>query len=625
MDNFQGHELDHNERVESVLLLHNNTTPIAANATWPYSPLPVTPFDLDGQMQMDTTASPFDWNTWEGSSSVLEGQHSNHMVDLRPTVSLPLRPGYTDEPRESSEAIYRPALENMANNLALARWADIMNTGEDQREAHHRYSVCDFFGKWAFQYKWESQYNSPRIGDHAFQLREVSRPECITVLDLKGDCCDIQGINWQELQASRCEARSIRNHSYIETYHLTSFQKVSALRRGKLELPCEDVNYRFRQLKTRCQPRFYHRYLRSIVAAPTRNSVFYANASKIDCYDPSFDTIRCVADLSKAKQAGLLPVGISALAAENEVLVVGECDGEYALKRLDSENNGTFTTGNTSKQILNPNMRMVNHIHTFLDRRSGLPQAVFSSNDSVVRVLDCHTNSFVQEHRTKWAVNCSTTSPDSRLRLFVGDNNQPMVIEAESGKKVTHLRAHSDYGFACDWAPDGIHMATGHEDGVVAVWDARFWDRPYRMFETEIGGARSLRFSPLGGGRRALLVAEPADIVSVVDAVTFESRQRFDFFGEIGGVAFSPDGGSFFVANTDDVFGGIMEFERTGCRYGSGVMRQERLVGSGKNAEKMLVETYNDWTCEDALDDEDRISLESRRRYRSWNSEREMI
>jgi WD40 repeat protein len=166
--------------------------------------------------------------------------------------------------------------------------------------------------------------------------------------------------------------------------------------------------------------------------------------------------------------------------------------------------------------------------------------------------------------------NCSATSPDNRLRLVVGDDIESLILDAETGRRVTGLRHHRDYGFACDWSPDGRYMATGNQDGTVQIWDARHWNHPLytempfdKTIGTELGGIRSLHFSPLGGGKPVLLMAEPADVISIVDATTFDTRQRFDFFGEIGGTSFVPDGSAFFVANMDRTFGGLFQFERT--------------------------------------------------------------
>lgn len=109
---------------------------------------------------------------------------------------------------------------------------------------------------------------------------------------------------------------------------------------------------------------------------------------------------------------------------------------------------------------------------------------------------------------------------------------------------------------------------------MVKIWDARKWTnssgvaQPVTTIAAEVAGVRKLKFSPLGSGKRVLLAAEPADIISVIDAQTFTSKQTLSFFGEIGGVDFTNDGQNVFVAICDNMRGGIMEFER--CDSASG-------------------------------------------------------
>jgi DNA-binding beta-propeller fold protein YncE len=66
------------------------------------------------------------------------------------------------------------------------------------------------------------------------------------------------------------------------------------------------------------------------------------------------------------------------------------------------------------------------------------------------------------------------------------------------------------------------------------------------------------------GGQRVLIAAEPADRLTIIDAQTYSSRQVCDFFGEIGGIDFTPDGSNIVVANMDAKVGGLMWYERVG-------------------------------------------------------------
>ena len=300
---------------------------------------------------------------------------------------------------------------------------------------------------------------------------------------------------------------------------------------------------------------------------------------------------------------------ISTMTASDGVLIAGGFGGEYAMMSLSANYDSALTSG----LITNSYNGITNHIHTFKDRRSDSTQAVFSSNDDHIRVLDCNTNTFVKKHKYPFPINCAATSPDGRLRLLVGDQCHPWVVDAESGRRIVRLHNHRDYGFACAWAEDGVHIATGNQDGIVQVWDARNFGHPLRIIGTTMGGVRSMRFSPVGSGKRVLLMAEPADIISVVDAVSFDSTQRFDFFGEVGGISFVPDGGSFFVANTDVNFGGLLEFERVGFGERYGIPGQEAYNSDERDPGR----TDHDWRPDAELDDDDRASrTEAHRRRR---------
>lgn len=455
----------------------------------------------------------------------------------------------------------------------------VLNPVPDFIDTHDHYEtnmkVIEFFEVWRGRYAKGQRF--PPIGEEAMLL-ELNRKNVksqISISDLDGEHCDLQGIDWFELGARRDEARSIRNMSYHNYRNISPNGENYGLAQGShfrqdtgqaRTLPSCDDSFRFTRYMTRYKASLGQFQLRHLMAAPSRNAIFYATPHGVVCVDSTLNTEQYVMNLTR-RSPGCSddhPRRISTLAAANGVLAIGGYNGEYAIKSLYSANDGSHACGALSQDINS----ITNHVHTFPDRRSGLPQAVFCNNDEKIRVLDCHSNTIIREHKIDWPVNCSATSPDGRLRLVVGDDTKPWIVDAETGRLVIALHPHRDYGFACDWSPDGRYMVTGNQDGQVMLWDARRWEQPlfHKSINTEIGGVRSLHFSPLGEGRPVLLMAEPADVISVVDAVTFDTRQRFDFFGEIGGTGFVPDGSAFYVANMDKLFGGIFEFERTGWK-----------------------------------------------------------
>jgi WD40 repeat protein len=138
------------------------------------------------------------------------------------------------------------------------------------------------------------------------------------------------------------------------------------------------------------------------------------------------------------------------------------------------------------------------------------------------------------------------------------------------------LSGHRDYGFACDWADDGWTIATAFQDKTVKIWDARrFTDSagnaaPVCTIRSEMAGARSLRFSPIGSGKRVLVAAEEADFINIIDAQTFRSKQTIDVFGELGGISFENGGQDLMVLCCDRARGGILQLER--CNQGGDFM-----------------------------------------------------
>jgi WD40 repeat protein len=231
------------------------------------------------------------------------------------------------------------------------------------------------------------------------------------------------------------------------------------------------------------------------------------------------------------------------------------------------------------------------------NRHSNTPNAVFASNDCHVRVLNCGEGlRFISEHEYDWPVNCSVTSPDLRLRAVVGDHTDVVISDAERGKTEFVLPGHRDFGFAVAWSDDGYTIATGNQDKTVRIFDARSLKKTVKVLPATMAGVRALRFSPIGyGGKRVLAMAEPADIVQIVDAVSWDSMQEIEFWGEVGGIDFDPSGEEFFIANADKCVGGLMEFSRTkGSEYYENYGRREIGARSGRSSRRRKRRTSDD-------------------------------
>jgi WD40 repeat protein len=338
-----------------------------------------------------------------------------------------------------------------------------------------------------------------------------------------------------------------------------------------------------------------HFQLRNIITATSPNDIYYADYHRVYRTNAEGTPADVIADLSKR----LTPdCSITTLASHDNALIAGAFDGEYAITNLSSTNGTPYTFGRTTSSATETKSRIVNHMHIFPSRLTYTPQAVFCSNDHRLRILDCSTNAFTHSFLYPAAVNCAATSPNGRMRVVVGDFQETLITNAESGRPFETLKAHTEDVFACAWADDGVHVATAAQDDTIVVWDARYWAQPLAVMSSELAVPRSLHFSPVGSGPRVLVAAEADDYISIINAQTFESKQVMDFFGPVGGVSFTPDGQSLFVANTERRFGGIIELERTGWAD-----RNARR----KSWENGEWDDVSDWAHDDALSSHGRV------------------
>ncbi|GMH25859.1 hypothetical protein Nepgr_027702 [Nepenthes gracilis] len=98
--------------------------------------------------------------------------------------------------------------------------------------------------------------------------------------------------------------------------------------------------------------------------------------------------------------------------------------------------------------------------------------------------------------RFPWAVNHTSVSPDRKLITVVGNDQDGLLVDAQTGKNVATAVGHQDYPFASAWHLDGRTLATGNQDKTCRVWDIRNYSRPTAVFNvpatfTSLAGRRS--------------------------------------------------------------------------------------------------------------------------------------
>ncbi|TGJ85904.1 hypothetical protein E0Z10_g2842 [Xylaria hypoxylon] len=315
----------------------------------------------------------------------------------------------------------------------------------------------------------------------------------------------------------------------------------------------------------RTDVRLLHFQLRNIMGCASRTAVYYpCTSGTVRELDPTTGHVKTAMKFKNNEDAS-----VSTLAAEEGILVTGSFYGTYRYRPIETENESCYYDG----RLTDHPSGITNHVQINSSRRSSVPLAAFASNDFGFRVVDLARNEIVLDKMHDYALNCTALSPDKRLRVMVGDLQDVLITDAETGEILQRLGGHRDYGFACDWAQDGWTVATGNQDKSIRIWDARKWKNSkgegisVAVMRAEMAGVRSLSFSPLGSGKRLLLAAEEADVINVIDAQTFDSKQTIDVFGELAGVSFTSAGQEVVALTSDPVRGGVLSLER--CDYGA--------------------------------------------------------
>ncbi|KAI0135441.1 YVTN repeat-like/Quino protein amine dehydrogenase [Daldinia grandis] len=457
------------------------------------------------------------------------------------------------EAQESTEDDIDAAANTGLHPMALSN-ANPMSLGPENPH------VMQFLELWEWQSNADMQLRANGPVPSFQQIHRLARdcPRRVDYRQLRGDLYDFQGISWRGLGVTRNMARCRRMatfHNYVNRANSDSFHTDSP---DRLIRPVENY-FRYKSMDIRRDVRLLHFQLRNILGVASRTRVFYPSFTTIKEHDPTIGRDKVAMRFDSQTGAH-----ISTLTASDEILIAGGFYGTYRYRYLNSSEDLEAHEG----LLTNHNSGITNHVQIHSSRHSSTPLAAFASNDFGFRVVDLSTNSVRSEIMYESAMNCSALSPDMRLRVIVGDDQNVLIADAETGEILQSLEGHRDFGFACDWAPDGWTVATGNQDRSIRIWDARKWKNSkgestsVAVVRTEMAGARSLRFSPLGSGKRILVAAEEADFVNLIDAQTFNTRQTVDIFGELGGVAFANQGQDLIALSCDLSRGGVMRLER---------------------------------------------------------------
>jgi hypothetical protein len=391
---------------------------------------------------------------------------------------------------------------------------------------------------------------------------------------------DMQGIAWEKYGVDR--QQFLRHRAAL--YHDSNSERMLVDDESALNAQTERF-YRFQYFNGSKRPKYAHHQLRHVLASVGRD-VYYTNASKVMQASLALpDAEETVLDLTRSTMTST-PIRVTTLAAtDSAVIVAGGFDGEYAIRNLDST-----TSSHSEGFVTHDRNGLVTHIHTFAHRRSGLPQAAFCANDQRLRLMDLTTEKFIKTLEYDYSLNSAITSSNGRLRALVGDSPDALLTDAESGETLATLQNHNAHIFSCAWSPDDRFLATGAQDGKIALWDSRNWSQPLAELPNALSCSRSLHFT---SDSSKLISAENEDVVSIFDTRGLaETRQDIRFFGTICGVALVDGGDEIVVANGDRSVGGLMSFRRMRC-VGGGY--SDMVGGSMDSMERCRIRTARRW------------------------------
>ncbi|KAM3384181.1 hypothetical protein ACQJBY_008690 [Aegilops geniculata] len=303
--------------------------------------------------------------------------------------------------------------------------------------------------------------------------------------------------------------------------------------------------------------------LRNLVWATSKHDVYMAQNNSVTHWSSLLQRgteVLHVAGQVVPKQKGqgartLSRVQISSMALKDNFMVAGGFRGELIFKYVD-EPGVAFCTN------VADNKNSVTNAVDVYESPSGATRVTAANNDCTVKFLDAERCSLLSRFTLPWSVNNTSVSPDGKLLAVLGDSSDCVIADAQSGEEIATLKGHLDYSFSSAWHPGGHVLATGNQDKTCRLWDTRKLSAPFAVLGGRIGAVRGLRFSSDG---RFLAAAEAADFVHVYDAQAgYGAAQEIGLFGEIAGVAFSPDAGALFVGVADRAYGSQLEFGRRG-------------------------------------------------------------
>lgn len=304
-----------------------------------------------------------------------------------------------------------------------------------------------------------------------------------------------------------------------------------------------------------------HFQLRHLLCCPTVRSVIFPHFMRIKSWNPISNQSEVILNTGEFGTAFSKTSVISA--SESHLFVGGKypsvctekhCNfigfsGEILIKNLEKEDSPAILRNYST----DPNC-ITNHISIIK------PDAklLISCNDATLRSMDLVTGKFKSVARFPYAVNASEASNEGNMIACTGDSRKVRILDIRSCVEIATLQGHLDHCFSVSWSPCGRYLGSGSQDRSARIFDIRKFDKSLHTLVANMAPVRSVKFSPCGS---LFSMMEADDFVHIFDVHSdFKESQIIDFFGEISGIAFDPDGSNFYIGCAGNENGGIFEF-----------------------------------------------------------------
>ena len=377
----------------------------------------------------------------------------------------------------------------------------------------------------------------PNRSDPPSASRDVIWPS-----DLAQGEYDYQGIPWSRFSISRNDYRTKRVRDYSNYNNVNWNARLEVRRRQditKITRVTSDM-FMFHETFKSINPTIDHFQLRHLLWTTSNAASYYVSNSTLYEFNRQMRTSRRVLATN--------PQQMACCHVDHGLAASGSFDSEVKVVRL-----ADMSTVLERKLSMEPNS-ITNHVAIMSPSRM-----VAANNDSHVSELDLQRpTDTLSKYRWTTAVNHVSVSPSGSVLCLVGDTCEVSLVDRKSSSLITNLKGHLDFSFCSSWSGDNL-LCTGSQDGTCRVWDIRNPGTSLACLGSLLGAVRSANFSQDG---RYLAFSEPADFVHVYDVKSgLRECQLLDFFGNISGLAFSPDSSKLSVSLADTMFGCLVDFQ----------------------------------------------------------------